>query len=333
MSPLGPLCPRNWYLLAYSSEVALGGVVSRWLGTREIVLYRGRKSGDVSALDAHCAHMGCHLGHGEVLADGLRCALHHRFISPDGRFLKQDRTPYAGLEQAVYAVSEKMGGIFVFAGDRPDFAVPEPSMGHLGTPATSSVGVHDFALSWQALIANGMDVEHLEAVHERRLLAPPTFERLGSNQMQLRYLTEPLGSGIGDRITRWIARDGVHGSIKCIAGSMILVESRVGRHDAFILLSMCPAERGRTQIRGIAGVPWRTNRLISRLAAAASAFLFKEFLKKDVGVLQGLDWKEPKHVATTGDGYTRMLCDFFRALPAFDQTTRQPLAARQARAS
>jgi hypothetical protein len=49
-----------------------------------------------------------------------------------------------------------------------------------------------------------------------------------------------------------------------------------------------------------------------------AAWLFHAFLKKDVGVLQQMDWREPDVEVTPGDVSMRRLCQFFRSLPEFE---------------
>jgi hypothetical protein len=115
---------------------------------------------------------------------------------------------------------------------------------------------------------------------------------------------------------KWISGDRIDSSITCIGGSLMLVESAVGRHRTFVMLSMCPSEGGST-VRAIAGVAGAPERLPVRLAARLAAWLFHAFLKKDVGILHNMNWHEPHAEITLGDTLARNLCRFFRGLPAF----------------
>ncbi|HEY6458762.1 MAG TPA: Rieske 2Fe-2S domain-containing protein, partial [Polyangiaceae bacterium] len=71
-----PRYPNGWFQVAYSDEVAPGAVVPlRYFG-RDLVIFREER-GDVHVLDAHCPHMGAHLGHGGTVKDGcVRCPFH-----------------------------------------------------------------------------------------------------------------------------------------------------------------------------------------------------------------------------------------------------------------
>jgi nitrite reductase/ring-hydroxylating ferredoxin subunit len=308
MSDLGPAVPANWYLLGRARDLREGAVAAHAIGGREVVVWRGAEGGRPAAFAAHCAHMGCHLARGEVVGDRLRCGLHHRMIDADGAFGSGER----GLRQPTLELSEYCGGLWVRVGDASD--VPPLSTLGLEGFADCFAGAHQFPLSWQALVANGFDCEHLASVHERRLLSPPTLEPMGATGMVLRYHTHPTGRGLADRITARLGPDGVHGEITCRNGSMMLVRSRLGARRSFILLSFVPSATGGTCVRGIVGIE-RASGIWTNLQARLAARLFKAFLYKDLAVLEGLEWHEPNRDDTLGDRYTRQLCNFFRGLP------------------
>ena len=68
-----PAFPESWYHLAMSSELPPGGVLTRRVCGREVVAFR-TVTGSLGVLDAHCPHLGAHLGHGgRVVGEALRC--------------------------------------------------------------------------------------------------------------------------------------------------------------------------------------------------------------------------------------------------------------------
>lgn len=71
-----PAIPNGWFAVAFSDEVKAGGVRPlRYLG-RELVLFRS-STGVASVLDAHCPHLGAHLGiGGGVVGETLACPFH-----------------------------------------------------------------------------------------------------------------------------------------------------------------------------------------------------------------------------------------------------------------
>jgi phenylpropionate dioxygenase-like ring-hydroxylating dioxygenase large terminal subunit len=68
--------PLGWYPVAWSFELERGAVAKRRYFARELVVYRG-ESGEAFVLDAHCPHLGAHLGvGGKVEGDTIRCPFH-----------------------------------------------------------------------------------------------------------------------------------------------------------------------------------------------------------------------------------------------------------------
>lgn len=69
--------PEGWYVLDVEHQLAVGEVKSAQFVGRDIVYYR-TEGGSVVALDAHCPHMGAHLGHGgRVIGETIQCPFHH----------------------------------------------------------------------------------------------------------------------------------------------------------------------------------------------------------------------------------------------------------------
>lgn len=68
--------PRGWFLVEWSDPLAVGAVKPlRYFG-QDLVLFR-TESGEVQLLDAHCPHLGAHLGHGgRVVGNNVRCPFH-----------------------------------------------------------------------------------------------------------------------------------------------------------------------------------------------------------------------------------------------------------------
>jgi nitrite reductase/ring-hydroxylating ferredoxin subunit len=68
--------PSGWFCLGAASEFARGAVTTRRLCGREIVVFH-TSDGRLAALDAHCPHLGAHIGKGgRVEGDTIRCPFH-----------------------------------------------------------------------------------------------------------------------------------------------------------------------------------------------------------------------------------------------------------------
>ena len=307
--------PENWYILASSREVRRGKVVARTIGDRGLVLFRA-ESGKLAAFEAHCAHMGCHLRHGTVVGERLRCALHFREIEGSGKFLRPDGAPSARLVQPSYPVVEKYGAIFVYVGGTPRFPLPSLDILDEADLLAQPAGEYRTKTPWYALVANGCDMEHLAAVHGRDLKEPPVVSRPDAWSFRIAYRTAVTGKTPADRIMRKMSGNSIRASLTAIGGTTMLVQSLAGPRPSIFLFSMCPEPDGGTRVRGVVGLAGRAKNPLDRLKLRAARWLFLSFLRKDLRVLEGLEWHPPVDLLTSGDRTTRKLFEYFHELPA-----------------
>jgi nitrite reductase/ring-hydroxylating ferredoxin subunit len=124
-----PRYPDGWFQVAYSDELAPGAVMPLSYFGRELVLFR-TEAGVAHVLDAHCAHMGAHLGHGGKVVNGcVECPFHAWRWSGDGACAE---IPYAGkvpprAHMRAWDVVERNGLIMVWhhaKGLPPQWDVP-----------------------------------------------------------------------------------------------------------------------------------------------------------------------------------------------------------------
>ena len=83
---------KGWYLISWSGDLQPGAVVPlRYFG-KDYVLYRGEDGAPV-LLDAHCPHLGAHLGYGgRVEGNDIVCPFHAWRFGANGRCTE---VPYA----------------------------------------------------------------------------------------------------------------------------------------------------------------------------------------------------------------------------------------------
>lgn len=163
--------PNSWYLVAYSEELEPGALRSLRYFERDLVVFRG-EGGEVGVLDAHCPHLGAHLGVGGcVQGDTIRCPFHGWRWNKDGSCAE---IPYAKRVPAnavatSYPVVERNGMILVWyhaEGASPDFEIPELEQ-------WGAEGWLDSWLVWdwtvkshpQDMAENGIDWPHFGLVH------------------------------------------------------------------------------------------------------------------------------------------------------------------------
>ncbi len=163
--------PRSWYLALYSEELPRGAVRSLEYVGRSLVAFRS-EAGHAAIVDAHCPHLGAHLGvGGRVEGDVLRCPFHGWAWAGDGRCRE---IPYAktippGARLHSWPVVERNGALWFWydpAGQAPDFEVP--ILAEWGTPEFGTAFHHH---SWtvrthpQDILENGIDWPHSQPVH------------------------------------------------------------------------------------------------------------------------------------------------------------------------
>jgi len=316
-------CPSTWYLAAASADLKPRQILALRIGETELVLYRDAR-GEAHALAAHCVHMGCHLKTGTVIDDRLRCPLHFRQFDGAGRCRAVPGGRAEGApQQPSYPLDERYGAIFVYIGDGPLFDLPMPHGLAHGDCASRVLEPFAFPLPWHALVANGCDLDHLQTVHLRQLKEPPTVGALPGRRFQVRYRTRVLGKRPADLLLRQLSGDDVRASITCFGGSLMLVESMIGRRRSFLLLSMLPQPEG-TVIRCLVGMPRGRWHLADEVGVRTAAWLFHAFLSRDVGVLEGQRLHRPEPLITAGDRYLAQLFDYFENLdraPVYESAT------------
>lgn len=280
-----------WYMLAYSKDLKAGKVLSADLHGRELVLYRGEKSKRAFALSAHCSHMGIHLQHASVVGDEVRCPMHHWQYAGDGSCVaapgEPDNCPPAFARQRSFPVVERFGAIFVYNGKSPHFDIPQfdgldETRCLFGQTSPVDVDAH-----WVPVAVNGFDGLHLSSVHHRALRGAPTIEKPGTDALRLSWHADPVGTHMGDRVTRLLARGlGVRVSITNQGGMLYMIESRVGKLPSSRLLLGLEPRDNRTIVRAI--FPVAKNRIpgVARIRVAVQTWLIRRFLEPDARILE-----------------------------------------------
>jgi nitrite reductase/ring-hydroxylating ferredoxin subunit len=314
---------QSWYRVCGSRDLAPGGVL-RWdLPGRSFVLFRGRGDGQVHALAAHCAHMGTHLAHGKVLEDSLRCPLHHWEWSGDGACRKAPCAETApGLRQRVFPVAERYGSVFLWNGPVPRY--PPPELASAAEEEIRMLAGEPVRLRcpWPAVASNGFDMQHLQSVHGRALREGPTLERLDSYRLRMRSVLTVTGRALEDRAIRWISRDRVHLTVTCFGGTVIAVESDLGRTRSALLLCLRPVPEG-VEIVPVFGVHRSSLQAWDALRVHLARRLYTGFIRKDVAFMDDMRF----HPSAGGpfDPVLSEFLEFLRQLPE-DGDARAALA-------
>lgn len=163
--------PNGWFQVLYSDDLGRGEVKRLRYLSRELVAFRG-ESGDAHVLDAHCPHLGAHLGvGGRVVGETVRCPFHGWRWSGEGDCVE---IPYAKRIPArararSYPVCEVDGRLYVW--HHAEEKAPEwqiPALPEWGSPEWTARWIrYDWKVRTQPqeIMENAIDWPHFEQVH------------------------------------------------------------------------------------------------------------------------------------------------------------------------
>lgn len=311
---------QAWYRVCASGELPPGKVL-RWdLPGRSFIVFRGRDDGEVHALAAHCAHMGTHLGGGDVTGDALRCPLHHWQWGGDGacRHVPHAPAPTA-LRQRVYPAHESCDSVFLFNGPLPRY--PPPQLAGGDGPMRMLAGRPVLLrCSWAAVACNGFDMQHLTSVHGRALREQPSLDRLDPHRLRMRSTLCVTGRSLEDRVIGVLSGDHVRLQVTCFGGTVVAVESDLGRVRSALLLCLRPlagAARESVEIVPVFGVRRTASRAWDALRLRVARRLFTAFIRKDVAFMDDMELHAPTH--GPADPVLQAFLEFLRELPADEE--------------
>lgn len=173
--------PTGWFMIGWSAEVPVGTAKPlQYLG-QHLVAYR-TDAGALHVLDAHCAHLGAHLGHhGTVNGECIECPYHGWGWGPDGtnRYIPYEDRPNASKTLKSWPVREQHECIFVWhdpAGGAPRWDLPTPFdilPNEPAAPASYYRAFPELSIKYerepvhpQITLENGPDSVHFKYVHK-----------------------------------------------------------------------------------------------------------------------------------------------------------------------
>jgi phenylpropionate dioxygenase-like ring-hydroxylating dioxygenase large terminal subunit len=164
-NPSLPYFINGWQAVCTVKEIESGKVVSRNFMGLDIIAWLSNEGPVVS--QAHCPHLGVHLGSGGIVADGkMRCILHQRVYGYGGECTNKS---FAGLR--TYHVDVQLGIVFVWLdeeGRPPAWQIPDLTTDMYGMKWGT---VHDKLRGIVVpahpieFIENGVDYHHAVVLH------------------------------------------------------------------------------------------------------------------------------------------------------------------------
>jgi 3-ketosteroid 9alpha-monooxygenase subunit A len=108
--------PTGWFMIGWSPEFPQGEVRPLHYFGEELVAYRD-DGGVLHVLDAHCPHLGAHIGHGgKVTGDCVECPYHGWVWGPDGanRSIPYEDRPNLSHRLRSWPVMEQYDCVFMW---------------------------------------------------------------------------------------------------------------------------------------------------------------------------------------------------------------------------
>jgi nitrite reductase/ring-hydroxylating ferredoxin subunit len=310
-----PEWPASWYIICASRELGEKPLARRVFG-RDLVAFR-TPGGQVGVMLGRCVHMGASLAGGQVVGECLRCPFHHWEFDVAGRCR---RIPAAAdipafARQVAFPAVERHGGVFFFNGAEPAF--PLPFFDDCAEADLAAAPPFTLVLDcpWYMVGANGVDVQHFRATHDRELVGPPTVRHIGRFAHQAVTQFRVAGRNWRDRLTRRVAGETVEMSVTDWAGTLFFVRATFRRTRTFGMVSLRPVEPGRTLI--YVRVAVRRSRgplgrsLWDPVNARVRRFFIRKFLEPDVARSAGTRYNPHRLIPAD-----RCLADYFAWLRA-----------------
>jgi phenylpropionate dioxygenase-like ring-hydroxylating dioxygenase large terminal subunit len=201
--------PNGWFIVALSDELGAKAVLPLYSFGRDLVIFRA-EDGSPRAFDAHCPHLGAHLGvGGQVEGDCLRCPFHGwKFDGESGKCVE---VPYddrgmisARAKVRSYPTLERNRAIWVWyhaEGKEPFYDVPvvaEYDDPDWHEPVTRTFAIRTCA---QEMAENNVDRAHFRYVHGTSAIPDEEFTVDGAYKRAVgmggQFVREGYGLGLG----------------------------------------------------------------------------------------------------------------------------------------
>jgi phenylpropionate dioxygenase-like ring-hydroxylating dioxygenase large terminal subunit len=281
-----PGWPASWYLFCASAELGRKPLARRAFG-RDLVAIRtaGHR---VGVMLAQCVHMGANLAGGRVVGECLQCPFHHWEFDVAGLCRRIPATPEvpAFARQWAFPTIERHGGVFFFNGPEPAFPLPFFDQCNEADLATAPPFTLVLDCPWYMVGANGVDVQHFHATHDRELVGSPKICHPERFVHQAVSQFRVAGRNWRDRLTRRVAGNSVEMNVTDWAGTLFFVRATFRRTQTFGMVSMLPLEKDRTRIHVWVSVR-RSRNSVGRIFwdpinARVRRFFIRKFLEPDI---------------------------------------------------
>jgi 3-ketosteroid 9alpha-monooxygenase subunit A len=122
--------PAGWFMIGWSADFPVATARPLKYFGQDLVAYR-TDAGELHVLDAHCLHLGAHLGRGgSVLDDCIACPYHGWTWGPDGsnRAIPYEDRPNLSKQLRSWPIDERHEWVFMWHdpnGGPPEWSIPD----------------------------------------------------------------------------------------------------------------------------------------------------------------------------------------------------------------
>lgn len=214
----------SWYVACAARRLGRRAPKGVHIGQHRVALWRD-SAGIARALLARCPHLGADLSQGRVTGDCLRCPLHGWTFGADGRTCGPCGAPPDRRARALACV-ERYGLVWVHPDphaspellDLPDGS-DRSAYRLLRTPA-QRIRCHP-----HLVIGNGLDVRHMDALHDLAVEGTPVLDEPGPQRLRLQLAGRPRSRVLRGVIG--VGPDGVRASFETREASLAWMTATV----------------------------------------------------------------------------------------------------------
>lgn len=320
-----PAYPASWYLFCDSRQ--LNKPHSKPMLGQQLVGFR-TQGGKIAVMAAHCSHMGADLGCGTVIGESIQCPFHNWKYGVDGVCT---HIPGANsfpdfARQANYPAVDRNGYIFFFNGPEPLFPLPFFFDENPDDFSAGKVFSYVSDCTWFVNAAHGYDTQHFDAVHDRKLIAPPQIDCPNPFARRNRYRAEVLGRTKLDKLLKVFAGRHVEITITNWGGTFVAITGDFDHARSRFIIATQPLDGGRTLCEGIVFAPRGRNAfaraVLEPLVLAVRRFFTFGYLKDEASRLLGTRYNPGTMIP-----HDRDMIDFFNWVVALPQSTRSSSSA------
>jgi nitrite reductase/ring-hydroxylating ferredoxin subunit len=296
--------PASWYLFGHERE--LHAPCSKRMLGRQLVAFC-TASGKVSVIAAQCSHMGADLGCGRVVGESIQCPFHNWKYGTDGvcNHIPGTSTIPGFARQACYPTVVRHGYVFFFNGPTALFPLPFFDGAAPENFVAGRIFSYTSDCTWFVNAAHGYDTQHFDAVHDRKLVAPPEIDCPHRFARRNRYRAEVLGRTRLDRALRTFAGPSVHITITNWGGTFVVITGDFNRTRSTFIIVTRPLDNGHTLCEGIVFAPKIRSALVrpllEPLVLATRRFFTHGYLSDEAQRLRGTRYSPETMIAHDRD--------------------------------